>query len=73
MWYAREHLRGRTLGPIRLGDAADLLETFAYSLIPREAQSLLRFLLGLNTELCKAGPVAKASRHGRAASKRTQA
>ena len=59
MWYAREHLRGRALGPVSLADAAGLMETFAYSLIPREAQGIVQFLLGLNTELCKAGPAEK--------------
>ncbi len=59
MWYAHEHLKGRGLGPVRLADAAGLMETFAYSLIPLEAQSVVQFLLGLNTELCKAGPVEK--------------
>jgi hypothetical protein len=59
MQYARQHLRGLALGPVTLADAADLVESFIYSLIPREAQGVVRFLLGLNTELCQAGPVEK--------------
>jgi hypothetical protein len=59
MGYARQHLRGLTLGPVSIADAAGLVEAFVNSLLPREAQSVVRFLLGLNTELCKAGPVDK--------------
>lgn len=59
MWYARAHFRDLALGPLTLADAAGLLESFAYSLVPREAQGILHFLLGLNIELCQAGPVEK--------------
>ncbi|HEX8330532.1 MAG TPA: hypothetical protein VF629_23580 [Hymenobacter sp.] len=59
MGYARQHLNGMALGPVSLAEAVGLLETFAYSLVPREAQGVVHFLLGLNTELCQAGPVNK--------------
>lgn len=59
MGYARQHLLGLALGPFTLAGAVGLLETFCYSLIPREAQGVVHYLLGLNTELCQAGPVAK--------------
>ena len=59
MDYAHWHLRGLRLGPVSIADTAGLLETFVYSLVPREVQSVVRFLLGLNAELCQAGPVEK--------------
>lgn len=77
MAYARQRLHDRVLGPVSLAKAIGVLETFVYSLVPREAQGMLQFLLGLNTELCQAGPVSKsrpasqarmARRHGRGAS-----
>ena len=59
MGYARRHLRDRVLGSLTIADAVGLLETFAYSLVPREAQGLVQYFQGLNTELCQAGPVEK--------------
>ncbi|MFD2717361.1 hypothetical protein ACFST9_01460 [Hymenobacter monticola] len=59
MGYARTHLRHPALGPVTLAGAVELLESFAYSLIPREAQGLVHYISGLNTELCQAGPVEK--------------
>jgi hypothetical protein len=63
--YTRQHLRVLALGPVTLADVAGLLESFVYSLVPREVQSVLRFLLGLNAELCQAGPVEKARPNSR--------
>jgi hypothetical protein len=57
--YARQHFRGLALGPVSLVDAVELLESVVYSLVPREAQGVIRLLLGLNAELCQAGPVEK--------------
>ena len=65
MGYARRHLRGLALGPIRIADAAVLSEAFLNSLLPREAQSVVRFLLGLNAEICQAGPVDQPRRASR--------
>jgi hypothetical protein len=59
MSYARQHLQGLALGPVTLTSVAQLLETLVYSLLPREAHSVVQSLLGLNTELCQAGPVGK--------------
>ena len=53
------HLRGRALGPVTLAGVAGLLETFFYSLVPREALGVVHYLRGLNTQLCQAGPVGK--------------
>jgi hypothetical protein len=55
--YAREHLQNLKLGPVGIADATGLMEAFVNALLPREAQSVVRFLLGLNAEICQAGPV----------------
>ena len=57
MWYARQHLHDQALGPVTLADTVGLLESLVFALVPREAQSIVHFLLGLNVELCQAGPV----------------
>jgi hypothetical protein len=59
MQYARQHFRGLALGPVTLADAVELLESIVFSLVPREAQGIIRFVLGLNAELCQAGPIEK--------------
>ena len=65
MGYARQHLQCLRLGPVSIADAAGLMETFFYSLLPREAHGVVRSLMGLNAELCQAGPVNKPRPGGR--------
>jgi hypothetical protein len=61
MGYVRAHFRNLALGPITLAGAVELLESFAYALVPREAHGIVHYISGLNTELCQAGPVEKNS------------
>ena len=57
MGYARQYLQGFKLGPVSIADAAGFMETLLYFLLPRETHGVVRSLIGLNTELCQAGPV----------------